>query len=188
MAASVHRSVRPSIAPPAPALHSTSQQARKGSGLRPHLTTLPTATSQGGTGARGAGKKKRQQNILISHISFYLSPGDSRWQRAAVPMSLAAPGKKQRGFQSAGPSGTGRMPSSKRKARGGREIRYLSPPPQGAGRVGSLGTLNSDQRVGCAASPCPAVRRWHPWGGWPGTGKRCSVRQCAAVASCRQAG
>lgn len=126
MAASVHPSVCPSIAPPAPALHSTSQQARKGSGLRPHLTTLPTATSRGGTGARGAGKKKRQQNILISHISFYLSPGDSRWQRAAVPMALAAPGKKQRGFQSAGPSGTGRVPSSKRKARGGREIRYLS--------------------------------------------------------------
>lgn len=37
-------------------------------------------------------------------------------------------------------------------------------------------------------APCPVVRRWHPWGRWPGTGKRCSLRQCAAVASCRRAG
>lgn len=70
------------------------------------------------------------------------------------------------------------MPSSKRKARGGREI-STSPcrcgPSScsgqgGPGRVGSLCILNSNQRVGCAASPpCPGVRTWHPVG--PGAGE-----------------
>lgn len=50
----------------------------------------PYSHGRGGTGARGAGKKKRQQNILISHISLYLSPGGGRTpggKRAAVPVA-----------------------------------------------------------------------------------------------------
>lgn len=78
-------------------------------------------------------------------------------------------------------------------ARGGREI-STSPcrcgPSScsgqgGPGRVGSLCILNSNQRVGCAASPpAQGCVRGTPWG--QGPAKRCSVRQCAATASCRR--
>lgn len=71
MAASDRGSGHPSAARPAPALHGASQQTRKGSGLGPLLTNVPYSHSWGGRGARGPGKKKHQQNILISHISFY---------------------------------------------------------------------------------------------------------------------
>lgn len=186
VAASVRPSVRPSVTPPAPALPCASQQSWG------HIWLRSLRPQPGRDRSTWSWKEETPaEYINISYFTLFKSWGLQVAKRAAVPLERNGVVSKVQVLP-----GQGHVPTSERKARGGREI-PTSPCRSGpsggeggggTGRVGSpMYILNSDQRVGCAARSPPAqgCGTWHPArGGW--WGKRCSVRQCAAAAGAQR--
>lgn len=128
--------------------------------------------------------------INISHISFYLSPVDFQAAKgAAVPSqprrllernSIASkvrvlPGKGTR------PRATGRQEAERNPVR-----LPAAPISSCSTKVPCVFSIAVEGWGVQRAPPRPGVRAWPPHGWCSGQGKRCSVRQCAAAASCRR--